>query len=521
MYELAAALDCLTPPRGSRGRRSHYSTAILLAMAAASRVTGSQSSALRVLIDEPRLWQECRQAVNGRTEGGSRVPPPSRDNVLYFRKALIEHPDALGRLQDRFRMMALSQARQLGNLTQGQAVNWAQPDPRHVVYGDGTVIAPHTNVRRMHHPVTGALILDGSRASNPSRARVQQAFSALEEDGKDKHGLNMVALHTWTSAGRVVLGTGVAMRAESWAMLDLLDDVAVKAQGGVHSLVYDRAITGWHVDHLMANHRIQLIGKGVASGGGPNDFGFDDRIRHEVEQHNLRMSHPLASVLRRDVIERIVRSQDHIPVGLSIYPTTGAKYDYSRSAVVELPPAVHDTAAGPCRHDLVVDDGGLFVAAPHPDEPIMVKTQHLRCDSSIPVQRSNGRWGTETTWTIPCQHGAFTYRRTWTPDGVRHRPRAVGEKIDTTVSDPIGWKLRPLSRCDDVTHWYNDGARDRGHDLAFSRIYGVRNDAESYNQWFQSNLFHKGRAATLDPRSQELDWLLAAVVNNVRTWNNR
>jgi hypothetical protein len=52
-------------------------------------------------------------------------------------------------------------------------------------------------------------------------------------------------------------------------------------------------------------------------------------------------------------------------------------------------------------------------------------------------------------------------------------------------------------------------------------VTGRRNDAESYNQWFQTSLPHHGRAATLNVAAQGLDFLLAGLVNNSNTWHRR
>ncbi len=35
----------------------------------------------------------------------------------------------------------------------------------------------------------------------------------------------MVAVHTWTDAGRVVLATGIALGGEAYTALDLVDDI--------------------------------------------------------------------------------------------------------------------------------------------------------------------------------------------------------------------------------------------------------------------------------------------------------
>lgn len=554
LHELGQVLEGLMAEPGSRrrGRKSPYPALALFAVLAMARAAGSLAMALKMLHTQPGLWARCVDAFQARC--GILLPPvpPTREQVRYLRDLIIAKPNQAGdevvlvKLQRRFRLVAVGQARLLGNLLAGIEADWANPDARHYIYGDGTNIAKYTDVREVVHPVTKEVVVVGSRAKDPKRARIQRLSTDTSEDKKVRHGLNMVSMHTWTSAGRVVLGTAVALGAEQWAALDLAEAIQDLAGDGIHGLIYDRAVTGWQVDHLMANRRIQVIGKAVGTGskrsaGGSADDKKDgaghelpawdragadrdlgDAVNRRIAEHNAKKTTDVSHLLRHDVLSDMLRYHERLPLGLCIYPTSNRNFDLVRSWSHELEPATHNTPHGECIHRLAVDDGGLFEVEDHPDG-YTVKTRVLRCRRSTPYQRGDGRWGTRSEYTIPCSFGDVDYVRTWQPDGIRYTPDSP-EK-DRAPEDGIGWRLRPLSRADDITAWYNADPGDHvNHFTAprpFSDVYSRRNDAESYNEWYQQSLPHHGRAASLDPLAQELDFLLGALLNNTITWHNR
>jgi hypothetical protein len=434
------------------------------------------------------------------------------------------------RLQLRFRELAVGQARAHGNLLPGVSPDGANPLAAHAIYGDGTIIAKYSDVRRITDQATGEIFLIGSRAKDPDRARIQELASDTSEDQKVSNGLNMVTMHTWTPDGRVTLGTGVALGGEAWAALELAESLNELADDGIHSLIYDRAITGWHIDHLMANCRIQVIGKAVGAKSQNSAWeattpaGLSDAVNRRAAEYQVADPNAIAPALRREVLADMLRYQDRMPLGLCIYPTSNRNFDLVRSWSRELDPVDHDGADGTCVHRLAVDDGGLYEVDPEPDEDgRTVKLRVLRCHTSTPYQGDNGKWATRNHYTIECPNGDLEYTYTWQPTGARHTP-ATDQKA-RAPKDPVGWRLRPLSRADDLAAWYNHPQRGRANHFdsarPFSDVYGRRNDTESYNEWYQQSLPHHGRAASLDPASQELDFLLGALLNNTITWANR
>lgn len=534
LHECGTALECLnSPPRlGRRGRKAAYPATALLATLASARVAGSLAAALQLLHNDKTLWQRCGEAYYARNGTALPVVPPSRDQVVYLRDLLIKDPENLGRLQAAFRRVAVGQARLLGNLLPGKQPDWSAPLEEHAIYGDGTNIAKYSEVREILIPTRDGdpqKVLVGSRASK-GKPIIQRVATDTSEDDKETNGLNMVAIHTWTSAGRVTLGTAVALGAEQWAALEIVEAIHDLAGDGVHSLIYDRAITGWQVGHLMGNLRVQVIGKDVAGkkqatawSDTINDADVSDLVDRRIAELGTASNKDLARYFRRDVIGDMLRYHERLPLGLSIYPTSNNNFDLVRSFARKLEPLTHATPTGDCVHRLALDDGGLFEIADHAENATPIKMRVLQCRRSVPVQRPDGRWATENHYTIPCDHGDVDYVRRWEPEAVRYTPEST-EK-DRASKDPVGWRLRPLSRADDIAAWYNTD-RDtwvdhRTSPQPFNDIFGRRNDSESFNQWYQRSLPHHGRAASLSQHAQDLDFLLGALLSNCNTWQNR
>lgn len=532
LHELAPAMEGLLSRPGQTGRRSPYPAVALLATLAAARVAGSQAEALKTL-RIPWVWEQCRDQYRVRS-GGVVLPPcaPGRDQVRYLRQLLAQDAEVRERLQKRFQHLALGQARQLGNLRPGTKPQGTAPDERNTIYSDGTIITPYSDVRIVTDPLTGELRPVGSRAKSVESARVQGALSDTALDGKTARGLNMVAVSTWTCAGRVVLGTATALGAEQWAVLDLIDSLHANLEqrdqasaehgGAIHTLINDRAITGWSVDYLMGALGIQVLSKAVASTKDKrNQFRFDEQrsVARRGAEAGVDPKGPAYPFLRHDVISNLVRYHRHIPVGLSIYPTTGDKLERVDSQTAEVDPATHMVDGQVCQHPLVVDDGALFLVQQHPEEDYPVKTWLLSCKSSTRYRRPDGRWGTHNSYDVPCPHGQFHYSRTWEPSGIRYTADSL-EK-NRAPKDSVGWQLRPLNRADDIEEFYNE--RVDLHQLTrkrFSNSFNRRNDAESLNNWVKTRMVN--RRATSDVIAcQELDFLLAALLNNSLTWRNR
>jgi hypothetical protein len=454
-----------------------------------------------------RLWQEGRVLFEELFDHPLAATPPNRNQLEHGRGRLVQW---LGVIQECFRQAAVGQARHLGNFSTGVAPDWADPSERHAIYGDGTVMAPYSDVYTITCPITGDVRPVGSRASSPGRARIQRLLTDTSEDGKQAVGVNFVHLHTWTPVGRVVLGTDVALAAEQWPALDLVDAIAARAGDGVHTLVWDRVFTGWLVDYLMGQHRIQVINKAV---GRAQDSAHDHVIRDaELKEHVSRLAAEygvestgaMGAHLRQAELANRFYAGAPLPLGVCLYRKKDKdEFDFVRSRSFLAGQAGGDRDG--CRHDLAIDDGGLFIVDLD-DDGVLVKTHTATCLRAVPHQRPDGTWGRTSDWHIPCEHGGFRHTTVWEPDALRHTPDTPKNQRGTR--DLAGSELRPLSRIDDV----RDGN-------PFGAIAYRREDAESYNKWLKSTFVHHGRASHLELEQQHLDVIAAALLNNAITWS--
>jgi hypothetical protein len=505
LTHLSEALDRHRAAKDPRGRKAHFPALALLATAACARITGSQAAATTAL-KKPELWARCQEAFYALTEVELPDRPPTLDHVREFRKQVTQRTETLDDLSEAFTAAATGQARHLGNLARGVAPDWAEPDEAHVIFGDGTIVARYSDAEVIVCPVTGRKILTGSRAKDPKSAKIQREFRISGADDKNSAGINHVGMHTRTEYGPIVLATDIELGAEQWTALDLLDRVVRHAGDGVHTLVYDGAVTGWAVEYAMARHGIQVMGKIPAASSKTDAHRYSqEQIDHYVatvaREKNLEARGRVDRLLRSDILGQMYRGERPTAIGTSIYPSTTAEcgYEVVYSSYL-FTTARHDTAHGPCEHTLVLDDGALFTVTVDPVSELLVKDEHLPAISSVRNARSGGAWGTTTHFLVPCQTGDFEWTYTWTPAPTRHTRDSARQ--NRSPADPFGWRLRTTPRL------------VRDHHRVVTR---ARNDSESLNKAFKDTLPSK-RGASIHAQGQRLDYLLFGVMRNSDTW---
>lgn len=512
LSNIAAALEERRMRR--RGARPQYPDICMLAVLAAARAVGGVQPVVRELSSANGVaWRACTERLTARVPD-LRLPAtaPTRDHIQSFQDR-IERDELIAVLEDAFVSASVRMAQWLGHFDSQAAPEWVQPDARHTIYGDGTVIRPYSNVTSWEHPRTKETITRGSRAKDASSARIQTIRTDTALDGKgDRYGINFVSMHTWTSAGRVVLATGHALGAESWVATDLMRKVQEHAAGGVHTVVYDGVVDGWIVDWLMGALRVQPVNiVKVLSKTDPHAPTRDRPVRIQsalvasrthaerlLASVGLDSSPELIEYERVAAIRRLYDSDEPLPVGLCIYPRAGGKsfeVVYSRHHL--LGDATHTVGDSTCAHHLVIDDGALYVAEADIERDHLVKVAMPTCLSASAERNAPGPWNRTTTWEIPCEHGDFTHTLTWHPTGEFRAPGAPRQRTDPLAD------LRPLARAHP----------------GFGAVYGRRNDSESYNQWFQASLRHPGTAMSLSLTGQRLDFLMGAVLNNALTYD--
>jgi hypothetical protein len=555
LYHLAATIDGPAEDAGSdtrprrRGRRSGYLTAILVFVVLAERVTGSRASALSEL-HERAVWESLEETWNGRPENAARPFPaqaPNRDQVEYFRDRLTSNPMRAA-LQEAFQKVAVAQACRFGNFDPSTKVDWANPSLRHTIIGDGMVLKPFSDVTEVFDPLIGDTRFVGSRAAGKSRG-AGEVTDLTEDEKLELTGINHVILQTPTQYGPVVLATGYAAKAEVREALSLLDQVTDRLDGAAHNLLWDRIFTGWTLDYLLGRHRIRVFNKSVGANSKrtvkqPHEEDsirahqnwdaqeFIGRIqnndRFELRDVNARPARhldpkakgrlarerkTLFAQWRNDELYQRYYGGESLPLGVCIYPATSSqhitgsrnqvhrkKVDVVRSKFHHFGERAHETGQGSCTHDLYVDDGAIHDVVYDGEAGCYVKVATATCISSTPRKRRDDLWGTTEIWELPCAHGTLTFTTQWNPHGVRRDPDS-DEKypaVDTVLSS-----LRPIAR---------------SQHQKFANFAHRRNDAESWNNWYQRRLPNYGRAASLSVGAQMIDLLAGGCVRNALTW---
>lgn len=463
----------LSPVRG----RGTYPDLLLFAVGVAGRVYGSQHRALTHL-RQPAVWKNVTDRYCRVLRLNEPLPavPPSAATQDRFIARLCAQDGALDALLHAFAESAVKMARTMGQFPAVANPDFARLDTRNIIFGDGTWYAPYSKVRRKWDPVTRQHYFLGSRARSGA-PRYQVTYTNGRPDNKKYHrGINHVTVSTWTSSGWVVLAVGQALQAEIAAARSLVDQVSDLVGPDVHALVWDRAVTGKDVPHLMANRRILVVNKNVARGSDPHG------------------SHPMPITV--DEAKAAYLRGDDLPLGTSVYETERG----------------HDVVKGrfwrygylpdvTCRHDLWVDDGALFDVTTDPSgyrfkgTRAITVTSHAVNESIIPETPA---WELHTTWDLPCAQTGTTHRFTTVS--------APNAKSRSTDHDRALSELRPLPRIDAD---------------AFATVHGLRNITESYNAWVKARLgttADGGRAMRLDARAQLFDHLCAAALANDLTW---
>lgn len=465
-------LSEVLPSDRGLGRGSEYPALLQYAIVVAARIWGSQRAALANLA-EPSLWVDVCTAYEGRFAGTDylwlpSVPPSARQQDAFVQHFAAVEPRLLEHLSARLTMSAVGLARHLGNFPDDVTPDWANPSPKHVLIGDGTFTEPFSGVEKFVDEATGEVGYLRSRAKHPGRTRFQSEQTNAQIDGKVRSGINHVNLLTSTRSGWVVLGCVQTLGGEIHGMREVVEPVLKLLGNRVHTLVWDRAVQGFDIEHLMARHRVLVINKQVAA-------------RKEAAR----------LVSEQEALERF-RSGQPLPLGATVYRTT-AGLDFVRSAFVAL--QTIPCSQGP-DHGLWVDDGAV-VEAEH-QTPHMLKVETATAAHANAHIAASGNYELETEWELPCRSSGelHQFKTVWTPRADKRGHRSDRHKALSAA--------RVLPRGDE----------------RFRPTHGLRNQTESYNSWAKRCLgtgASPGRAMRLSARLQLLDFLATGTLANALT----
>ncbi|MDO8107207.1 hypothetical protein Q6348_08365 [Isoptericola sp. b441] len=467
LYGLAGAVP-------TSGRPSAYPRDLLIAVAALARVYGSQNAALTEL--RGGLWPKvCKwyRAAVGSDVSLPSVPPTARvmDRLLQS----LATPEASQELRTAFMNTSLQVATGFGLFTDGEP-DYAHPDKHHLLLGDGTFYRTYSEVRRecVNPDEDEKVYRYFNTRAKVRPPRFQTKSTDASQDGKSSRGINHVTVSTKIGARSLVLAVDQSMGGEVNEALTLLAEVRRALGTRAHIVVWDRAISGKKIGHLLRDHGLLVINKDVARPGNKSGATKDDKSD--------------ATRLVSADKAREMYYKGMLPVGISVYPRTGGRAEVVLSKHVEFGPV----PGTDCWHDLHVDDGGLWDTIQIPDVPGLFKFRQVKPITSRRLNRGTA-WALETRWRLECgSHGrCHEFTTVWDP-----LEEAPQRKHDKAIA-----ALRPVPR-----------SLER-----FAEVHGDRNSTESLHAWFKARTgttANRGRATRLDGDAQLIEHLWACLLRN-------
>ncbi|MFC5175644.1 hypothetical protein [Nocardioides taihuensis] len=460
--------------------RALYPPLMQYAVCVAARIYGSQRLALTEL-GSGDLWRRFCDAYQRGSRDIRPMPlkPPSAKQQDDFVARLTAYPGVLAGLSERFTEVAVHQARYQGNFAPGITPDYAKPDPRHVVMGDGMYLRPLSGVHWQTDKKTGEQTLVGSRAAE--RPRIQKRLTDPRRDKKKALGVNHVTLSTSTPSGWIMLAAEQSFTFEGDEAELLISRVHDLLGTGLHTVVWDRVLRSVHAQRLMAERGILLVTKPVA------------RSSKSVKSDGVT-----APVLKRQRALDDFECGRPLPLGTSVFRTSGNK----PAEVVRTSYFMYGTLTGGCLHELWVDGGAIFDVALDSTTWWLVKVARATIVHAVPVtDAAGGPFVVQCEWRLPCSRaagGGHLFNMAWVADPSAHgRPK---RGVDQALYD-----VRPFTRHDQEL---------------FKKVHGMRNHTESYHSWLKRTLGDHGRAMRNDVSGQFLDHLCIGTLANTLTYVN-
>lgn len=453
-----------------------------------------------------------------------------------------------------YERLAMNRARELGQFPSKKRRNLAKLKPRYMCSADGTYLRGHSLVDSGPDPETEEIGFTGNRNRDAKivngkvkHTRVQKSVHREGKNGRDTMGVNHVAILTRTEFGRVILGVERATGGEVHAALKVMDRIAPLAEGAIRGLAYDKALTGWQIDYLLANHGIVSVAPPIAAKGKlPEEreaaevadrvlAARDEAIRITAEaeaasqpaaqkgkkkrkkanqgtmqRHRTTMKAAVATrVLGKifdvdrlgDDVEDGRASGAGLALGTSVYLNSHSEVVPVKSQHQKFLIRRHDAGGEQCAHELYVDDGALWDT--RLERGRLVKDQRL-----VPVYaetRISKHTGWLELWSMyefVCEYTGevLTEEVSHAPDGAWYAEE------ENTPRRTARHAMMLLARCDP----------------GWRKIYGLRNDCESWFAWLKMQMLEDKRAASLDLNHQLLDVLYAGLITNAITrFNHR
>jgi len=274
LYELARAIDW-QPPVGKPRANPDY---VVLAYGILARIT---RSGIRVELDlaDQHTWAAARDLmVDTIDRSGYDLPPPGPrppawGHWRYLRNTRLATDDGVALLGRTYPPVALAAARRIGLLpATGGPGSLTHPDASRCVYGDGTLVRP-----MYRPPQTIELANDDDSTtiaySDPKTGQLlDHPPGRFDPDLRAHHGQGgpvlthgYVCWHTRGSNPYTRIDLAAAHipepGAEAETAVTLLGDIHRVAGAGVQAAIYDGALRGTHIEHIMRRYGYLVLAK--------------------------------------------------------------------------------------------------------------------------------------------------------------------------------------------------------------------------------------------------------------------
>ena len=408
------------------------------------------------------LWDGLRESA---ARVGRFLPetPPTYHQYEKIRRRLGE--DLPHELSEAFSAAAVNLAQSIGLLSAEPTSRWDAPSPGSVIYGDGSVFAPMSEVT-----------FDENGEVKGSRAKENPRLGPHFKGKKGNESLvgvpiTLVGVHGRKRWQRVILGVDLFLdRNEIGSAMGVLSRVIGLASGGVSHVVYDRLMQGTHIRELLRLGVVPIVEMPEASPTQPHLL-----LPYELQRGGYRSD---GRHEKRKGKGARHRSSDKVA------PKARLSLHYLRTEA-------HETVIGPCHHELWALDGALVCTTPGVevslDAPV-VECLSARFEDGEDDRRLLG------THRVPCRHGSFSVEIDFTAS----RPSSRTPKRELALAD---W-LRPIPEVSS----------------AIDGLAGLRSDVESSFSWLKS-LLPRGRAGSLEPEAFFLDVIGAGLLCNAIAWD--
>jgi hypothetical protein len=374
---------------------------VLLAFGALTRLARSGIRTEYDLADR-HVWSYARGllAETARASGLNLPPPgkapPKWDHWRHARDHHLATEDGLALWAREFPAVAADLAKDVGLCRTDRTGSFTHPDPEQCIYGDGTLVRP------IYAPPVATTLTrdDGTRYTaypDPRTGELhEQPPHRFDPDLQPHHGrLGPVLTHgyvAWHARGRapyqrVVLAVDhiPAPGQEAATAVELARAIHRHLGNGVKAAIYDGAMHGTHIEHIMRTYGWLVLAKTPASS--------------------------LAAA--------------ETPTGLVVNRAGKATRSYP------LAPVTHDTPAGSCVHQLAAINGQVVdLGLDDAGDPVVLAV--LERGPVKRSRRSSGRYYFNVGYHLACPRGRFT---TWlsphstkTGDATRpHNLRIINE----------------------------------------------------------------------------------------------